>query len=159
MNITRKSRSPMLNSAGSDTANENSNVRIPLADLTSRSTRPTRNTRTTRSSVGDTKYFVIKSAIANPESNQICSVRVCTHWEKQICKWECNVANHQLYMGILNILCDYSVCDTAIAQCEWTFSIRSHWAKIFFAILKIKLIFIRNEPLCVNVNESLNLFT
>jgi len=42
----------MLNSAGRDTASENSSVLIPLADLTSRRTRVTRNIRMTRNKVG-----------------------------------------------------------------------------------------------------------
>ena len=65
--MTRKSKRPMLNKAGKDTASENSNVRIPLADLTRRKTLPTRNTLTTRSKVGDTKYWATTSAIAIAE--------------------------------------------------------------------------------------------
>lgn len=66
MNITRNRSSPMLNNAGMDTARENSKVRIPLADLTSRKMRPTLKIRTTRNRVGDTKYFLMISAKNRP---------------------------------------------------------------------------------------------
>lgn len=66
MNITKNSSRQMLNRAGRDMANANSNVRIPLAPLTRRSTRPTLATRTTRSNVGDTKYFSIRSLSTRP---------------------------------------------------------------------------------------------
>jgi len=58
----------MLMSAGIDTASENSNVLMPLADLTSRKTRPTRKTRMTRSSVGETMYSRTYSSNAKPKS-------------------------------------------------------------------------------------------
>lgn len=57
----------MLNSAGSETAKEKSNVRIPFADFTNLKTRPTRKTRTTRNKVGDTKKASIASASTTPE--------------------------------------------------------------------------------------------
>jgi len=66
INITRKRSKHMLKSAGSDMANANSRVRIPLAPFTSRSTRPTFATRTTRNRVGDTKYFSIMSDSTRP---------------------------------------------------------------------------------------------
>lgn len=66
MNITKNSNRQMLNKAGNDMANANSNVRIPLAPLTKRRTRPTLATRTTRSKVGDTKYFSMMSLSTRP---------------------------------------------------------------------------------------------
>lgn len=65
----------MLNKAGSDIANANSNVRIPLAPLTSRNTRPTLATRTTRSKVGDTKYFAIKSLRTMPQMERMTTTK------------------------------------------------------------------------------------
>lgn len=59
--MIRKSKSPMLNKAGRETAKANNNVRIPLAPLTSRRIRPIRTTRTTRNNVGLTKKFAITS--------------------------------------------------------------------------------------------------
>lgn len=67
INMTKNRRSPILNNAGIETASENSRVRIPLADLTSRKIRPTLKIRTTRSSVGETKYFLMISARNRPE--------------------------------------------------------------------------------------------
>lgn len=66
INITRNSSRQMLNRAGSDMARANKSVRMPLAPLTRRSTRPTLATRTTRNSVGETKYFSIKSLNTRP---------------------------------------------------------------------------------------------
>lgn len=56
----------MLKSAGNDIAKANRRVLIPFAPLTRRSTRPTLATRTTRSSVGETKYFSIRSLNTKP---------------------------------------------------------------------------------------------
>lgn len=66
MNITRNKRRQILNSAGSDMAKANNRVRIPLAPFTKRNTLPTLATRTTLRSVGDTKYFSIRSLSSRP---------------------------------------------------------------------------------------------
>lgn len=66
INITKNNNKQILNKAGNDMANAKSNVLIPFAPLTKRSTRPTLATRTTRSNVGDTKYFSIRSLSTRP---------------------------------------------------------------------------------------------
>jgi hypothetical protein len=67
MNMTKNNRRHILNKAGKDIAKAKSKVRIPFAPFTKRNTRPTFATLTTRSSVGDTKYFSIKSLSTRPE--------------------------------------------------------------------------------------------
>ena len=67
MNITRKRRRQILNSAGMDMASANSNVLIPRAPFTNRSTRPILATRTTLRRVGETKYLSIRSLRRTPE--------------------------------------------------------------------------------------------
>lgn len=69
--MTRKSNKQILKRAGKDMARANKSVRIPLAPFTKRSTRPTLATRTTRSSVGDTKYFSIRSLNTRPKIGEV----------------------------------------------------------------------------------------
>lgn len=66
INMTKNSSRQMLNRAGKDMASANSSVRMPFAPLTKRRTRPTLATLTTLSSVGDTKYFSIRSLSTRP---------------------------------------------------------------------------------------------
>lgn len=69
MNITKNNKRQMLKRAGSDMAKAKRSVLIPFAPFTRRSTRPTFATRTTLNSVGETKYFSIKSLSTKPAIN------------------------------------------------------------------------------------------
>uniref|UniRef100_A0A8D2LJH8 Uncharacterized protein n=1 Tax=Varanus komodoensis TaxID=61221 RepID=A0A8D2LJH8_VARKO len=84
MNMTRKSRRPMLNRAGRDIIKAKRRVRIPLADRMSRSIRPIRTKRITRKSVGE-KETKIFGPVTVSQPNVLPRV-VRIKWRGEACK-------------------------------------------------------------------------
>uniref|UniRef100_A0A8C6N1W0 Uncharacterized protein n=1 Tax=Mus spicilegus TaxID=10103 RepID=A0A8C6N1W0_MUSSI len=94
MNMTRKRRRPMLKRAGRDIIRANSSVRMPLAPRIRRKTRPIRANRITRNSVGDTKYFCIKSESARPTETNRGSVMELGTWRAGGLAWCAQPSEH-----------------------------------------------------------------